>query len=194
MTTVKKSRTTRHQSRVATMSRPDFPAASLSECIESAKKVWNAEQRTVMTPGVLANTLGYRGLTHQAKIRLSALKQYRLVEDQGGNLRLSQLAVDILRSAPQSEAYHAALVRAAMSPDSFREIWRTYSDAPDAALRSHLLRNKGLSQTGARQFIRSFRETIEAANLQETGENTSWLFGTSTEGAIDGGGSRMEDR
>jgi hypothetical protein len=162
---------------MVTVRRPEYPAASLSECIESAKRLWSAERHTSVTPGVLAKALGYPGLTRPAKTRLSALKQYRLIDDRGGDIRLSRLAVDILRTPPDSEAYNAALVRAAMSPRAFREIWRTHSDASDEALKSHLLEDRGFTREGARRFIKSFRDTIEAANLQETGPDKARALG-----------------
>lgn len=161
---------------MAKMPRLNYPSASLPECIESVKKIWKAEQRTAVTPHVIAKALGYRGLTGPAKTRLSALEQYGLLDVQDNGAQLSTLAMAILHAPPDSEKYSASLMRAAMNPESFKEIWQTHSDATDEALKSHLLRKKGFTKEGAKQFIKSFRDTIEAANIQETGENKSPLF------------------
>ena len=112
--------------------------------------------------------MGFQGLSGPSRGRLAALKKYGLLEDGPKGVRLSPLAVGIL--VPESpSAEQAAIDQAAFSPELWRELAETHRQASNDAIRSHLIRNKGFSEQGAKTAIQAFRDTMAIAKAQTEG-------------------------
>jgi hypothetical protein len=94
-----------------------------------------------------------------------------LIEKSGENIRLSELAIEIVAHAPGSKEHVAALQKAALNPQLFAKVYQTHRDASDDALRAHLLTKEGFSEAAAKSFILAFRDTIAVAKLGDTEYN-----------------------
>ncbi len=149
---------------MAKMKSPNYPALGLSQAIESVRQLWKKEKRTAVKPGVAIKAMGYSSLNGATLTRLSALKKYGLLESDGkSGVRVSQLAIRILHAPDGSEEHQKALEEAALKPDLFRELFRTHAEASDDTLKSHLVVEKGFTESGSRYFISAFRDTFALA-------------------------------
>jgi len=147
---------------------PNYPAISLEEAISKAHVVYQHEKRAATAAGVILKHLGYReergGLGGRI---LSALRQYGLLEDKGGDYRISDLANNLLHLSENSEERQAAVREAAQKPNIFREILSIYPDGlpSDETLKNFLISKKGFNPDSVDRFVRVFRGTIELAKL-----------------------------
>jgi hypothetical protein len=154
---------------MAKMRSPNYPAVGLSQAIAAAGKLWKEEKRTAVAQNVAAKALGYKGLNGPARMVLSAMKKYGLLDGRGNAVKLSDQAITILHSEPDSEQRAEALRKAALRPDLFRELYQSHREASDTALTSCLMVQKSFSDAGARQCITAFRDTLAVANLKASG-------------------------
>jgi hypothetical protein len=115
---------------------------------------------------------GYKNSTGRSGLALAALKKFGMLEEVGKGkaedrrLQLTQLADDILNH-PSSDAKHQAIQTAALNPSIHRELWEEYGRQlpSDANLEFNLRRNRGFTESGAAEFVREYRETMEFAGL-----------------------------
>jgi hypothetical protein len=123
---------------------------------------------------------GYQNLNGPAGLALSALKKFGLVDDEGTKderrVRVTDLAVQILNH-PSSDARETAIKDAALIPPIHREMWEEYGThlPSDANLMWRLTRNRGFTETGAKEFIREWRETMEYAQLSRKDASAAHL-------------------
>jgi hypothetical protein len=154
------------------MRSPNYPAHGLTQAVEYARKLWDREKRTPVSHATAATALGYATLSGPARIAIASLRQYGLVDKpDAGHVRLSDRAVKILHGAEAER--QAGLGEAAGNPKLFRELWATYQDGSDDAIRSylisHLITKKDFSEDGARKAIKSFRDTVKLAKPEASG-------------------------
>lgn len=149
------------------MRSPNYPAVGLGEAINMVQLLWDREKRSYAPVMVIVQAWGYSGLNGVARTKIAAVKRYGLLEEnEGGDLRLSDLAMNILHNSQDSEVRLSALRQAALTPDLFRELQQTYPQASDDTLRSYLITRKGFSDTGADSCIEAFRDTQQTAKLE----------------------------
>ena len=152
----------------AVLRSPNYPAISLEDAIGKSKVVYDREKRAATAASVILKHLGYReergGLGGRV---FSALRQYGLLEDKGGNYRISDLAFNLLHLSEDSPERQAALREAAQKPNIFREILSLYPDGlpSNETLKNFLLSKKGFNPDSVDRFVRVFRGTIELAEL-----------------------------
>jgi len=145
---------------------PSYPSCGLTEAVNLARKIWTKEQNTAVSPDVAAKAMGYNSLSGPARTYVATLKQFGLLSRDKHGLKLSQLAVEILHAANETERLHA-LRQAALKPEIFKRLNETHIVASEDALRSHLITRMGFSETGARRLAESFRDTVAFAKLNE---------------------------
>lgn len=101
-----------------------FPRIALKEALTYAKKLVS---KTAVGPQpeqtILAGVFGNSG--GPGKIRLSALKQFGLLEGTAAAYKATQLAKDI-EAAPDDTTRQALFRRAMLSPKVYREVFNTY--------------------------------------------------------------------
>jgi hypothetical protein len=148
---------------------PNYPSIGLPSAIDLARKLWNAEKRTAVPPEIAARALGYNSLSGASRAALAALRQYDLIDNSGGTVALSPLAVDILVHPQESEEWEKAVLSAARAPEMFRELRESHADASDSAINAYIITRKRFSVDGAQKFIRAFRETAALVNRLSEG-------------------------
>lgn len=148
---------TRHRS-------PNYPAAGLGEAVLLLKKFYAQAKRTAVDEVSAALAIGYGSLNGVSRTKLSILKKYGLFQEIDGKFRISDLGLRIVVPS-EDDDYVAALREAALAPPLFREIHTSHADASPSILVSHLMREKGFTEDGARAFDASYRETVKVAKL-----------------------------
>src|SRR6185436_770355 len=100
---------------MARMRSPNFPGLSLEDAVKFVKPIWDKNRKVLIARDVAAKDLGYTGLTGRSLKVLGAMNQYGLIENKaGGQMRVSQLAEDILIGYPEA-VKRAAVTEAARS-------------------------------------------------------------------------------
>lgn len=153
---------------------PNYPAVSLPEAIERARKVYEKEHTHKAPPEVVAKALGYSGLNGASLSLISALKKYGLLEEVGKDLKVSHQGLTILVD-PKDSVERAKLIRqAAFAPALFSELQGQYGESvpSDENLRSYLLK-RGFAQSAVDFPIRAYRETIALVSDLPKEDNAS---------------------
>jgi hypothetical protein len=147
---------------------PNYPSMSLPQALAHANTLWSKEGRTSVPPTILAKHMGYSSLSGPARTKIAALKQYGLLDEGKDGFHLSELALRILHHPDGSVDREDAITAAAYTPDLFRELAQTHMAASDDALRAYLITKRKFTDSGAKEAIKAFRETIELVNLDES--------------------------
>lgn len=148
----------------ATMSRgrsPGYPNLSLPEAIGRVRKVFEADRRNPIEREIVAKHIGYSGLSGAADKAIASLMHYDLLERVGkGEIRVSQLAVDILH--PETDAERkAAVYKAAFAPEIFQTLHAKFPDRFSAeAVRSFLMRSNYLDRA-IEPVVSAYTETCQ---------------------------------
>jgi hypothetical protein len=140
---------------------PNYPAFSLPEAIEKARVVYDHEKRSFTTPDVIVRHLGYSQTTGPGGRAISALRQYGILEEQDGRIRISDTGFALIHY-PEDAAERAEAMRVAIRrPALFRELLTEYKDGlpSDDTLRSNLLR-RGFNPASIAEAVKNFRDTV----------------------------------
>lgn len=141
-----------------------YPTASLSECVALARKIWDAHNRKQMTLEEATQSLGYKGVSGPSRSKISAMKQFGLLEEPASNtLRLSQRAIDVLHKPEGDPARQEAIHAALGGVEIFAHLARTHAEASEGAIVSTLLTDHEFTDVGARTAAQSFLESIKFA-------------------------------
>jgi hypothetical protein len=155
---------------------PSYPGIALQEAIEKARTLYKAEGRHAPPVSAILDLWGYKPKSGGGLVALAALKKFGLVEDEGAGAdrraKLSEqgfaIVVDERAESPDREN----LIReAALKPAIHAELWQKYNGSlpSDATMAYELKRDRGFTESGAREFIQQFKETVAFARLAESG-------------------------
>lgn len=153
---------------------PSYPAISLPAALERVRILYLRERQFATPVDAIVKHWGYSTLNGPAGLALAALKKYGLVKDEGTKsdrrVQVSDLAVRIL-DHPNPDKQREAIREAALRPSIHQEMWSTYEDdlPSDSNLIWNLSRERGFTESGAREFVREYRETLAFADLQPDG-------------------------
>jgi hypothetical protein len=151
---------------------PAYPAIDLEKAVLRVGQLYRKDKQYPISVNTVPAIWNYNSLNGPAALSISALKKFGLIEDSGSKsdreITVSDLAVQILNH-PSTDAKAEAIKQAALNPPIHREMWDEYGvDLPsDANLEWRLTRDRGFTETGAREFIKEYRETITFAELGE---------------------------
>lgn len=150
---------------------PSYPGLSLPVAVERARMVYDLEGRHAAPITAITRHWGFKSpTTGPASVAYSALIKYGLLADEGSGLdrsaKLTELALDILLNPNHQPSTH----RAALLPSIHREMWEEFGNSlpSDDNLRWRLVVQRGFTETGMRDFIREYRDTLAYAQLPET--------------------------
>ena len=150
---------------------PAYPSIDLERSIHRAEQQFKKERQYPVPVSVIPGIWGYTALNGPAAQQLSALLKFGLIESEGSRdereIKVSDLAVKILNH-PSSDARREAIRQAALLPGIHQEMWAEYgTDLPsDSNLLWRLTRERGFTETGAKEFIREWRATMAFAQLE----------------------------
>ena len=175
---------------------PAYPAIDLEKAVQRAGQLYKRDRQFPISVSQVASIWGYASLNGPAALTVSALKKFGLIDDEGTKedrtIAVSDLAVQILNH-PSSDARAQAVKEAALNPPIHLEMWDEYGvNLPsDPNLVWRLTRDRGFTETGAREFIREYRGTLAFADLGE--EDASSKTAVADEGDADASREVLED-
>lgn len=152
---------------MARMRSPNYPALSLGDSIQRVRSLWGKEKKTAVPADVAAKAIGYGGLSGPSRTAIGAMKKYGLVDSDDRSVRVSDLALNILHPVNEDEQLKA-MREAALKPELFAALYDSHAHASDDAIKSYLITRLDFSESGARQVIKTFRDTIALAKLDTT--------------------------
>ncbi|HEV2747078.1 MAG TPA: hypothetical protein VGW34_07240 [Allosphingosinicella sp.] len=141
---------------------PGYPNLSLPKAIAAIRKMFEADRRNPIDRITAAKHIGYSGQSGASDKALGSLAHYGLTEKTGkGELRVSQLAVDILHPDPTDPTSEArALWSAGMHPQVFKELRARFpGHVSEESLRSYLVR-EGFNNVAIPPVMNAFFETF----------------------------------
>lgn len=144
---------------------PNYPSIGLVKALEQIRTLHKKEGRTLIGAEVAAKDMGYKSLSGPARSAIAALRQYGLIEQQKGGVKVSDRGLTIAVRSPGTPEYEQAVREAALEPDIIAQLMETHSTASDEALRHHLLRDRHFTMDGASKFAEVFREALSLAKL-----------------------------
>ncbi|MEQ8769987.1 MAG: hypothetical protein RIB60_05710 [Phycisphaerales bacterium] len=143
-----------------------YPTADLAACVEHAQQIWDEHERKQLTLEEATQALGYKGVSGPSRSKISAMKQYGLLDEGAGNaVKLSKRAIDILHKPAGDPARAAALRDAVHDVEIFKRLLASHADASVGAVSSHLLTEDGFTKVGADRAAKSFLESIKFAGI-----------------------------
>jgi hypothetical protein len=162
------------ESAMARARSPEYPAVSLKEAIDRVKMVYDKDYQNRVPKKVIAEHMGYKGLSGASLPMLSALSKYGLLEGRGDETRVSDLAVALIAHAPGTPERMDALKQASAMPELFAELDERFPDGKvsDQAIRSYLLTSKFIP-SAADAVIRSYRDTKQFVQMEAAGYNSA---------------------
>lgn len=140
---------------------PRYPALSLPKALSLINDVWARNQMHPAPREVVVKALGYDKLHGRSLMLLAVLSHYGLLEKEGGELKVSQLALQYL--LPESpEERTKAIQRAAAKPLVFTQLAEKFpgGTSSDELITNFLVRN-GFFVEAAKTILHSYRETNE---------------------------------
>jgi hypothetical protein len=167
---------------------PSYPAISIDQAIDFVSRIHKSCRANVIDRETAAREMGYNGLTGRSMKVLSDLIQFNLLEKEGkGNVKVSQLGVDVLHGIDPDDRQQAKL-EAALSPQLFRDIHERFPDGipSETAIRSFLIQ-QDFMDTAIGPAINAFLETIRA--VEDIRENEERQQLVEDAGPIPSGGT-----
>ncbi len=144
---------------------PRFPFIPLQEAVQLLPKLHAivTDPAKPLTRDAILKALDYESLHGAAIKTIGALRAYDLLEKTSDGLHISQLGRSLLAS-DDGDSRTAFLQRAALSPLTFRMLWRRARHSSRPELKD-LLIERGFTEPGARRASRIYRLNDELASL-----------------------------
>lgn len=135
---------------------PNFPAVSLSKCLEHVAKLHGEAKRTPVKTLMALQAMGFNSINGRSKTILGALRAYGLVKVVGDTVQIADLALRIIFPKNEVDCL-AAKHEAAMNPKLFRQIQDARGDLSEKILSSELF-HEGFTQEGAAKAAQVFHQ------------------------------------
>jgi hypothetical protein len=145
---------------------PRFPFLPLEEAIDLLRKLdaFSNDRETPLKQPQMLKALDYASFHGAAVKTIGALRAYDLLIKNGDGLSISPVGAKIL-DANSDDERREFLQRAALSPLTFRMIWRNARHLSRPELKDLLL-GRGFTEPGARRASKIYRRNDEFAGLQ----------------------------
>lgn len=146
---------------------PSYPQMGLGKAVDLASKLYKGIHRASVGNVEAQQIMGYAPRSGSALAALSALKRFGLLEGRDPNIKLTELALQILEPADARERAEG-IAQAAKMPEMFAEVLDSFGGRmpADSAIRAKLVRDRGFTSAGSDAFIRSFKETFSFAERE----------------------------
>lgn len=169
---------------------PKYPNFAIDAAVENTNAIYDADRNYPITRLDVAKHMGYSSLSGAADKSISTLMQYGLLERVSkGEVKVSQLAIDILH--PENDAQKKkALLKAAFLPPLFSAIRERFHDREppsDQALRSWLLREQ-FNDRAINPIIKSYSGTCFYLQAQDVYDKDSFKESPNTYSRSEGEG------
>jgi hypothetical protein len=147
---------------------PNYPTVPLSAAIDSARKFYAKAQQTTVHPEDAQKAMGYQSVSGASRSRIAALRQYGLLDDAKGGVRLTELGLRLIHPTSDDE-YQRAMAEAALMPPLFKELYESHRSADLSVIVPYLIRTRRFSQAGAKQAAEAFKDTVSVVKASPEG-------------------------
>ena len=149
---------------------PRAPQISLQEALGKIKMVYEKEHTHKANREVIAQDMGYRGLSGASAAVIASLRQFGLLEGAGDSMRVSEDATTVLELSPGDHQRNVVLQRIAFNPPLYAELYDSFGlKLPsDENLRLYLVK-RGFNRDTANNLIRTYRETLSLVKEESQG-------------------------
>ncbi len=148
---------------------PNYPSVGLPDAIQRATRLYEGVGTAGASPDSAAKLIGYSKNHGTARMTLSALKKFGLVEERSGRVVPAKLTVDLANFPPTHPRHAAALRTAALSPTIYRDVYTRYRPhgvlPPDDVLGPELVADSGFLPDKVEGFLGDFRGSLVHAGL-----------------------------
>lgn len=146
---------------------PAAPVIPLYEALQRARKIYEAEHSNPMTPEVIAQHIGYKGISGTSLSMIATLRQYGILEGRGDDVRLSEDVITVFADEEiGSEERGDALAMMLGKPPLFQEIMDTFPNAPSAPNIRAFVAKRGFSTNAASSIANIYLESMEFVDLE----------------------------
>jgi hypothetical protein len=142
---------------------PKSPRNTLKDSLEVTQKLFKEASRAFVSRETAAKAMGYSGLTGSSLTFLASLVGYGLLAKKGAEVKVSDLAIEILHPTNDDQKKQA-LKKAALNPPLFADLAQNHGDCSEAVLASKLIQDK-FPPEGAKKTARVFIANKEFANV-----------------------------
>ena len=142
---------------------PNAPKIPLAVALTHTEELYKKAGRSAVGVEGAALALGFKGVTGSSMTLLGALNQYGLVERSKGIVKISPLALRIMKPVSDEDRL-AAIREAALSPSIFSDINENHADLNQEVL-SHQLEHQGFAAVIASRIASAFKSNFEFAKL-----------------------------
>ena len=148
---------------------PHYPSVALPDAVAKAVRLYEGVGTAGAGPDAAAKLLGYSKNHGTARMTVSALKKFGLLEERSGRLTPSRLTVDLANFPPTSPRHAAGLRAAALSPTIYRDVYTRYRPhgvlPPDDVLAPELVADSGFLPAKVEDFLTNLRASLIHAGL-----------------------------
>jgi hypothetical protein len=147
---------------------PNSPKFELGFALELTKKLYDKIGRSSVRAEVAVGALDYKSLSGASLTAIGALSQYGLIDRNGGNVEISQLALKILHPTDDRQKL-AAIQESALRPKIFSEIREKWHDMSVDVLANHLIHQR-FTVEAAKRSASVYKANSTLARLDATGQ------------------------
>lgn len=139
---------------------PNCPQLTFLEAAEKGRVLYQREHTHPASKEVVAQGLGYSGLSGRSLSMIGALRQYGLIIGPGDGMRISDDAVAYFE-LPEGAERDEALSRMLFTPNVFSQIHNEFGDnLPSEQNLKHYLIKMGFLPKAAEDVIKVYRDNI----------------------------------
>jgi hypothetical protein len=144
---------------------PKYPGLTFTDALERIKIIYKEDRRSPATAQVVLRHLGLTAGSGPANRILSALKQYGLLDDLAGQLRVSDTAFKMLTLSEGSPEKAKLMSEAALKPPIIKEVLEAFPEGlpSDANLSDFLISEKSFNPDSVSFFIKVVRDNLSVA-------------------------------
>jgi hypothetical protein len=176
---------------------PAYPSVGLEDALAKAKILYDKEGqgRHPIPATTIARDWEYSSLNGSALTTISALKQFGLLteidveEDRPRQLKLSQIALNLIVRKSDSKEWLESAKSIALLPKLYTRLWKLYSwPLPsDDTIRTYLELEEKFNTKFIASIIKDYKRTIEVAKLASGDKMTEVGGGADNEQSPPGG-------
>lgn len=147
---------------------PNFPGMNLENAILYAKKIYDADGRAGTLRATVLRHWGYKSEHGVARMTISALKKFNLIEEVENTVKLTRQAEIIFISKDENKI-KPVIQECALSPTIYKKLWEQYSNTgfpSEASLRDKLIWEYDFNEKAVDGFLEDFKSTLEYAELK----------------------------
>ena len=171
---------TRHRS-------PAWPFIPLEKAVIRAGEFYKAHRDRGAKPSAANVSWGMKPKSGAGSQTIATLRQYGLMDDAAEGIKLTDLALRIVRDTREvSPERDASLQEAALHPSIFAEIRRKWEDElpGDADVKFYLTHERGFSEDAANGLLNNYKATVRYAKLAGSGSASDSGHGGTPSGGI----------